>query len=507
MRLSVRRHASIRLLPFPPQSAASVPGTDQPDSARLGHYAASNGSKERPPSAVNGFHDNSPAPGSDQPRPNHHGNGSAPDPHLLNPGPSCRAHKGSSSSIPYIDCSDIDSECDITKRSRVARGYSHASDSNDDEPSVFNKPAGSNGQPGGLFGVVNGFYHTNHQGRMQLQDVKGQQGMLGNKTVVDSMANVVSGDHELTDDEILSNGGPYHSRLPLHSTLLDEIFQGRDKRGAAPGRPVVTGTQSQCASPVISSFHHRTGSLSSSETTNGHQRPNPRWDDGGHHFSKRPGPTPTETPTGPPPPLPNHYGSYSPITSNRTPTHLTKQCHNNMRNRSDTDPFILSQLTSTPVYHHDARRSGLRTQTPGSAPTERRMIITNGNHTGNLLVPGQVRSNTVQRLFGRHGKCGSSPGPKKNLNQPVQMIDGSTSSGTDTSDTESDTGSSAYGHPLMYGNPAAVSSMNSVNSSPLRLNKFSFGSLQLEEGVDGEAEEDVCYRFNEEDVGARVFSC
>lgn len=88
------------------------------------------------------------------------------------------------------------------------------------------------------------------------------------------------------------------------------------------------------------------------------------------------------------------------------------------------------------------------------------------------------------------------------------MIDGSTSSGTDTSDTESDTGSSAYSQPLMFGNPAAVSSLNSVNSPALPRNKFSFGSLHLEEGEGGEGEEEEgCYRFNEEDIGGQVFSC
>lgn len=331
-----------------------------------------------------------------------------------------------------------------------------------------------------------------------------QQGALGNRNAVDqsSVSNKFS--QELTDEEILSNGGSFHSRLPLHSTLLDEIFQGRDKRGAAIVRPLGTGTRSQCSSPVISSFHHRTSSLSHAEMTNGQPRSAPRWDDGGHYFSKRPGAVQVETPTAPPPPhLPNHYGSYSPITSNRTPPHYAKPYNNNnMRNRSDTDPFILSQLTSTPNHH----RSGLHTQTPCSAPVERRMIITNGNH-GNLIVPGQARSNTVQRLFGRQGKPGHSDA---NANRPVQMIDGSTSSGTDTSDTESDTGSSAYSQPLMYGNPAAVSSMNSVNSngvhsSPLPRSKFSFGSLHLEEGEDGEGE--GCYRFNEEDIGGQVFSC
>uniref|UniRef100_A0A3B4G6N3 FERM, RhoGEF and pleckstrin domain-containing protein 1-like n=1 Tax=Pundamilia nyererei TaxID=303518 RepID=A0A3B4G6N3_9CICH len=426
-----------------------------------------------------------------QPRQNHHVAGSVLDQQLLNPGPSCRANKGSSSSIPYIDCSDIDSECDVTKNNRATRGHSNANDSNEDEPCAYSRHLGSPGRNGGqagrLFGAVNGFYHTNHQGLMQ-------QGMVGKQQ---------------QNEDVLTNG-----RLPLHSTLLDEIFQGRDKRGAVLGRPLGTGTRSQCSSPVISSFHHRTNSLSHSEMTNGHSQPRSasRWDDGGHYFSKRPGALPVETPTVPPSSHPqNHYGSYSPIASNRTSPNLAKPYYNNnnMRNRSDTDPFILSQLTSTPINHRN--RSGLHAKTPGSAPLERRMMMTNGNDR-NLLVPGQPRSNTVQRMFGRQGKPGSSPSNNKynTLNQPVQMIDGSTSSGTDTSDTESDTGSSAYSQPLMYGNPAAVSSMISVNSngtSPLSHNKFSFGSLQLEEGGDGVEEEEGCYRFNEEDIGGRVFSC
>lgn len=485
----------------------SVQLADQPDSARLGHQAESNGSEEQPAAAssTNGFHD---PPTADPTRQNHNGTGSALDPNFLNPGPSCRANKGSSSSIPYIDCSDIDSECDVTKNNR---GHSKANGSNADD--VYNKRNGdmgrNGGQPGNLFGVVNGFYHTNHQGLMQQHQ---QQGMMGNRGPLDQSPKT-NGGHELTDDEILPNGGSYHGRLPLHSTLLDEIFQGRDKRVASIGRPLGTGTRSQCSSPVISSFHHRTNSLSHAEMTNGHGTPRTRWDDGGHYFNKRPGVIPVETPTIQQSPLPNQYGSYSPITSNRTPPHFAKLYNNNnMRNRSDTDPFILSQLTSTPVHRHDPHRSVLHSQAPLSAPMERRMIITNGNHTGNLIVPGQPCSNTVQRLFGRQGKHGSNPN-RNNLNQPVQMIDGSTSSGTDTSDTESDTGSSAYSQPLMYGNPAAVSSMNSVNSngvssSPLPRNKYSFGSLQLEEGEDGEAEEEEgCYRFNEEDIGGRVFSC
>ncbi|KAA8579490.1 hypothetical protein FQN60_006583 [Etheostoma spectabile] len=514
----------------PKESAMSVQVADQPDSTRLGIRAECNGSEEPPATTTNGFHDIPAAPGSDptQSRQNHHGTGSAPDPQFLNPGPSCRANKGSSSSIPYIDCSDIDSECDVTKNNRAPRGHSSANDSNADEPCVYkNKHGGSSrngGQAGSLFGDVNGFYHTNHQGLLQQHQQQGiiglqqQQGMLGNKGAVDQSPvsnNKFNVSHVLTDD-VLPNGGSFHGHLPLHSTLLDEIFQGRDKPGAVVGRPLGTGTRSQCSSPVISSFHHRSNSVSQAEMTNGHgqQRSGPRWDDGGHYFSKRPGVFPVETPTSPPPSHPpNHYGSYSPIAPNNTPPHFAKPYHcNNMRNRSDTDPFILSQLTSTPVHQHDPHRSGLHAQAPCSAPMERRvMFLTNGNHAGNPVVPGQARSNTVQRLFGRQGKPGNNPTRNNNQNQPVQMIDGSTSSGSgsDSSDTESDTGSSAYSQPLMYGNPAAVSSMNSngVNSSPLPRGKFSFGSVKLEEGNDGKREEEgVCYHFNEEDIGGRVSS-
>lgn len=497
------------------QSVLSVPLADQPDSARLGHRALSHGSDEPPAvtAPTNGFRNTPTAPSSDpiQPRQNHQGNGSALDQQLLNPGPSCRANKGSSSSIPYIDCSD--SECDVTKNHRATRGHSNGA-----EPTANNnnKQGVSSGHSGSLFGVVNGFYHTNHQGLMQQHQQQGvvglqlQQGVLGNRNAAgqSAVSNKLSASHELTGDEILSNGTSFHDRLPLHSTLLDEIFQGRDKRGAAIVRPLGTGTRSQCSSPVVSSFHHRTNSLSHAKMTNGHSQPRlpSHWDDRGHYFSKRPGAVPKETPAVP---TPGQYGSYSPITANRTPPHLSKLYNNNnMRNRSDTDPFILSQLTSTPILPPDPNRSKYHSQAPCSAPMERRMIVTNGNHTGNLGVPGQARSNTAQRLFGRRGN---------NLNQPVQMIDGSTSSGSDTSDTESDTGSSAYSQPLMYGNPAAVSSLVSVNSnggnSPaLPRSKFSFGSLHLEEGEggeggEGEEEEEGCYRFNEDNMGGQVFSC
>uniref|UniRef100_A0A7N6ATV9 FERM, ARHGEF and pleckstrin domain-containing protein 1 n=1 Tax=Anabas testudineus TaxID=64144 RepID=A0A7N6ATV9_ANATE len=139
--------------------------------------------------------------------------------------PSCRANKGSSSSIPYIDCSDIDSECDVTKNHRAARGHSSAHDSNEDEPTSNNNKQGvsaghSGGQAGGLFGVVNGFYHTNHQGLQQQQGIPASEDSpLGSPHVV------VNGNGSVNDLGMGSTGGlgPEGRQLsPLTSPLLTE---------------------------------------------------------------------------------------------------------------------------------------------------------------------------------------------------------------------------------------------------------------------------------------------
>lgn len=343
--------------------------------------------------------------------------GTAPGQQFFNPGPSCRANGGgSSSSIPYIDCSDV--ECDAT-RTGAAGGQSAA-----DEPREYDGE-----RVGKLFGVVNGFYHTNRQGR----------GTPGN-------ASTASAVRKQTDGDVSLGGGSFRGRLPLHSTPLDEI-----KR--PPGAGTLGG----------GGFHHRTNSFG------GRAQSGSRRDDGRYYFSRV---VPAE---GPIVPLSSfakkHYGSYSPIVSNRVLPRFADLYDDNASDRSDTDPFILSRLTSTPVHPRRA---------PCSTPLERR---------------------TGPRLYGK---------PSYNLNRPAQPIDGSTSSGTDSSDAESDDDAGGGGgggsQPLVYGNPVAVGSMSSLGSGGGRL---SFGALRLEEGHDGRgrvAEEDARNHFREGDIGGQIFS-
>ncbi|KAI1899015.1 hypothetical protein AGOR_G00078330 [Albula goreensis] len=75
---------------------------------------------------------------------------------LLTTGPASRAAKGSSSSIPYIDCSDIDSEYDVAK-GRVTRSHSRANDNGwDDEPLavVSGSVSGSRGVNGATIQTI-----------------------------------------------------------------------------------------------------------------------------------------------------------------------------------------------------------------------------------------------------------------------------------------------------------------------------------------------------------------
>uniref|UniRef100_A0A8C1RUW6 FERM, ARH/RhoGEF and pleckstrin domain protein 1 n=1 Tax=Cyprinus carpio TaxID=7962 RepID=A0A8C1RUW6_CYPCA len=365
----------------------------------------------------------------------------------LSTGLASHAAKGSSSSIPYIDCSDIDSEYDVVK-GRVTRSHSHTHDSDEVEPTSHTA------------GKSNGYGNSQHNGRGASKSRFRESSLTSH--YLGQSSDTFNGS-QLSNGSFCGNGSP--RALPLSSTLVDELFQGMDRRGlVSPSGPSV-GSRSANCSPVMSSFH-KTNSLNHPEQIGYSSRR--RWDDGNHYLTN--GRSGSE---------PQHYGSYSPIVS-RSP-HLQK-LQNGMRNRSDTDPMILSQLGSTPA---NKPRSVL-SRAERMAALERR-VATNG-----LGTSSQARSSNVQRLYGSRLSANDH-------NSPVHMIDGSTSSGTESSDTESDAGSNSYSQPLVFGNPGAV------NSSPMPRSKVSFGSLQLED--EGQVAEDgYSYPINDED-GAQFFNC
>lgn len=354
----------------------------------------------------------------------------------LSTGLASLAAKGSSSSIPYIDCSDIDSEYDLVKgRITVSRSRTH---DNDEVQPVGCRGAASkvngNGQQNGHGAGKSRFREsplTSHRSAQSSDTFNGSQSSNGS---------------------FCGNGSP--QAFPLSSTLVDEIFHGPK----SPTAHVLASRSANC-SPVLSSFHN-TEQMGYSWRR--------RWDDGGRHLS-----------TGRSGGDPQHYGSYSPIVS-RSP-HLQK-LQNGMRNRSETDPMILSQLNSTPA--NEPRPVVSRAERIAALE---RCLAANGRGASS-----QARSNTPQQVYGSRLSANDH-------NSPVHMIDGSASSGTESSDTESDAGSNSYHQPLVYGNPGAA------GSSPVPRNKFSIGSIQLEDKGQGR-EDGYHYPVSNEDEG-QFFNC
>ncbi|MBN3286223.1 FARP1 protein, partial [Polyodon spathula] len=121
-------------------------------------------------------------------------------------GPASRAARGSSSSIPYIDCSDIDSEYDVIK-GRVTRSQSQANDNSEDEPEIDSDGAYT-------------YERNEHLSKLRFRD---------SPPISNTPLNITQ---EFIDDDpanvfFYSGGTP---RMPRHSTLVDEIFRGSENR-------------------------------------------------------------------------------------------------------------------------------------------------------------------------------------------------------------------------------------------------------------------------------------
>lgn len=323
-----------------------------------------------------------------------------------------RAAKGSSSSIPYIDCSDAEfSEHEV--RGRVSRSHSHTRDGNSDCTG---------------FSLPRLHQQDRYFGKFRQKESPPLSPVSQAESPAHSYPSPSSPNQSASIFESSLFGG--RVRGPLHSTLLEELATKSNLNHH-------TGTRSLTSSPAPSSMH-RTGSLSHAQY-NGHA---------GRSVSSKAG---REERGG-------LFSSCSPImnrSSNKS-QNTVSQLDRNLR--------VLNQ-PHTPVLSRSERMAML----------ERRMLA-NG-----LTPPGKASL----KLSSPHRRFGA-----------VQMIDGSTSSGTDTSDSEEAESTGSCSQSLGFENQAGNS------SSPLPRNKYSFGSLELDE-LDNEGE---CVNLSDEE-GMQVFSC
>uniref|UniRef100_A0A8D1IR89 FERM, ARH/RhoGEF and pleckstrin domain protein 1 n=1 Tax=Sus scrofa TaxID=9823 RepID=A0A8D1IR89_PIG len=217
-------------------------------------------------------------------------------------------------------------------------------------------------------------------------------------------------DDDSADITFDTSGSP---RLPRHSSLIDELF-----RGPGSHSPLATplSPSSRSSSPDVS--WDRTGSQGYvSESGHGWREPST----GEGTLSSRDPPCENASPVLQRPhvrDLPSRY------------------------NKSETDPLILSQVAATPeaVDVLDSRGKGGLASLAG--PQGRTLA------NGTRLIGPRAKSPVTQAACAR-------PWPAQQA--PLQKTEGSTSSGSESSDSDSEM-LNPLGQPLVFGNPAALSS-------------------------------------------------
>lgn len=334
-------------------------------------------------------------------------------------GPASRAARGSSTSIPFIDCSDVDSEYDLLK-GQITQSHSQTNDNYEGDSTS---------------GAYTD-YRDENRNRNRCKDSSPASSIKASYHIAEDCI-----DNSHANMSFYVGGSP---RIPRHSTLVDEMFRGPDTRSPlASSLP----SSSKASSPHMN--FDRAGSQSFI-SENGHEY------NGIHTYSC------------------HGYSKCSPILQRPNLQFIHNVC-----NRSETDPFILSQVSSTPGQEYRPERyykGGIGKTVPLESKN-----MANG-------VPGTFQpkqSPVIQSLYAR--------GMMDHMST-IQMMEGSTSSGTESSDSDSEI-VNPFTHPLVFGNPIVL------NSTPMSRNKYSFGSLQLDEEV-----EDVSLGLSEED-GLHVFSC
>lgn len=306
-------------------------------------------------------------------------------------GPASRAARGSSTSIPFIDCSDVDSEYDLL-REQVPRSGSQTNDNCEGD-------------------LTSGVCLLSRDER---------QGEARHRASPRSARSSRPHSREFLHDDSadVTFDMSRSTRLPRHSSLIDEIF-----KGSAGHSPLATPLSPSSSSSSPSMSWDRTGSQGYI-SENGHD---PREGVGED-------PLPDQGPC---------YENSSPIPSRPYLRTLPSRY-----NKSETDPLILSQLASTPdalgsFDDHDKGRQVKTAASPG-----RRLA------NGTPVTSPTSRIPTAQsvRARGREGQLA-----------PLQVTEGSTSSGSESSDSDSEAVSPAH-WPLTFGNPAVLRSPAKLRS-------------------------------------------
>ncbi|XP_008280717.1 FERM, RhoGEF and pleckstrin domain-containing protein 1 isoform X2 [Stegastes partitus] len=326
-------------------------------------------------------------------------------PEHLSTGPASRAARGSSSSIPYIDCSDIDSEYFLGRD--LARMSNHSCR----EQAMPRRGSGSGGINGALQAQQEHFL-----GRMRYRESPSPSRASLNMS------------YELVQSPKQS----CQKVDPVYSTMGDISVHTRERQSSSPVTvPHMMSSRTVAASPAIDILH-QAPSISYAEQ-NGYSPP---------QFND---------------------GRCSPGLS-RSPR--LQKLHK-VRHHPDTAPnqgTVSPGQESRPVLSRAERMAAL----------ERRMMA-NG-----LSAPGRSRASLGQKRLGPAGVAHMGA---------VQMNECATS-GSESSESEVENNRGNSSSPLMFGNPVEANS-----NSPIPRNKFSFGSLQLDE----EADEDGCHAFSDED--------
>lgn len=333
---------------------------------------------------------------------------SKPQPPQPSTGPASRAARGSSTSIPFIDCSDVDSEYDLL-REQTSQSRSQTNDNYEGD-------------------LTSGVYLLS--GEERRVEARGRASPHSVKSSRPSSREFL--DDDSADITFDVSGSP---RLPRHSSLIDEMFRGCSGRSplATPLSP-----SSRSSSPNLS--WDRTGSQGY-VSENGH---GPREGSMGEDVLPSQGP---------------HYENCSPVSQRPYLRNLPSRY-----NKSETNPLILSQVASIPEALD--RLDGHGKGEPASLADSEGRMLANGTP---LLGPAS-KVPVVQP------RCAS--GMADHL-APLQMTEGSTSSGTESSDSDSEM-VSPWSQPLVFGNAAVLSSPSMLRS------KKSVGGLHLSE----EQEED-----------------